>query len=161
MRPCAAPECAELIISGTYCDEHRREQQNTSRRKYQRNNYGPEWDRIRLKALERDGHRCQWVEHGKQCTRRATEVDHTVPFRFFADRHTANDLGNLKSLCKPHHSTKTKQELQARRTHEAQPQRSRADNTTTSRVSARQGIQTQRPTKTPPTEHPHNHTGWG
>ena len=65
--------------------------------------YGPNWEEQRIKALERDGHRCRvcGVNKGK------LDVHHIVPFRNFGRRHylKANTLDNLITLCISCHAT--------------------------------------------------------
>lgn len=75
------------------------------------------WQRvIRPRILRRDGHRCTWIDQGQRCTERATEVDH----RRRGDDHRDS---NLRSLCGPHHATKSSAEGHAAR--RARPSRRR------------------------------------
>ena len=71
-----------------------------------------DWTKIREKALERDGFRCTWEDwiEGKKvrCKSRAKDVDHRIP----GDDHS---MGNLRSLCEPHHDAKTARESGAGR----------------------------------------------
>ncbi|MBA3055031.1 MAG: HNH endonuclease [Sphingomonadales bacterium] len=58
---------------------------------------GPNWMAQRRKATPRDAATCQ------HCGAPGVDVHHIVPFRLFDDYVTANDLGNLVTLCKPCH----------------------------------------------------------
>lgn len=61
----------------------------------------PDWDRIRLDVLRRDGHRCVWLlPSGERCPNRATDVDHI-------GKKWDHSEGNLRSLCGPHHDKRT------------------------------------------------------
>ena len=62
-----------------------------------RNDYGPEWDRIRETAIRRDHEECSLC-HTKLGVS-ALHVHHIVPFRTFSDKRKANDLSNLITLC--------------------------------------------------------------
>lgn len=67
---------------------------------------GEHWKALRRAALERDGGRCCWPG----CNSRASHVDHIQPRPRGAVGPTAADtLGNLQSLCRSHHSSKTAQ----------------------------------------------------
>jgi DEAD/DEAH box helicase domain-containing protein len=61
------------------------------------NDYGPEWDKIRQRVLNRDGHRCQVC--GAADSVRPLHVHHIQPFRSFTNRESANQLQNLITLC--------------------------------------------------------------
>ena len=65
----------------------------------------PEWARLRLEILDRDGRVCQI--QGPRCEGTAREVDHIRP----GDDH---DPSNLQSACGPCHRTKTGRENAAR-----------------------------------------------
>jgi HNH endonuclease len=55
---------------------------------------GPNWQRQRLLALQRDDFTCQ------ACAARAQlQVHHLIPFVCFTDYHRANVLANLQTLC--------------------------------------------------------------
>jgi hypothetical protein len=60
----------------------------------------PNWAALRAEVLDRDGHRCRWVDDGHRCPDAATEVDHIIE----GDDHRP---ANLQSLCHPHHQAKT------------------------------------------------------
>lgn len=54
----------------------------------------PQWRRVRLQVLDRDGRRCQI--RGPRCRGAATEVDHIVPA---ADGGPLFDPANLRAAC--------------------------------------------------------------
>jgi len=54
----------------------------------------PQWRRLRLQILERDGYMCQIK--GPKCTKRATAVDHIVPVN---DGGAFYDPTNLRAAC--------------------------------------------------------------
>lgn len=56
--------------------------------------YNGPWQRIRLKILERDGHTCQI--RGRNCTVKATHVDHIVPVEQGGPPY---DPANLRAAC--------------------------------------------------------------
>lgn len=68
----------------------------------------PDWRRIRRMILERDGHRCTWLEDGGRCQAEATDVDHLAP----GGPHTPE---NLRALCRWHHARKSSSEGNASR----------------------------------------------
>lgn len=63
--------------------------------------YGPNWKRQSREARKRDDHRCQVCELPEYESRRALDVHHIVPFRFFDSDgfRKANALSNLITLC--------------------------------------------------------------
>jgi DEAD/DEAH box helicase domain-containing protein len=67
------------------------------------NDYGPGWDKLRLKVRTRDEFRCQVC--GRPEAGREHDVHHKVPFRQFRDesgrllRERANQMDNLVTLC--------------------------------------------------------------
>ena len=61
------------------------------------NDYGPDWDEVRQKVLNRDGERCQVC--GATGTHQPLHVHHIQPFRNFTSREAANQLQNLVTLC--------------------------------------------------------------
>jgi DEAD/DEAH box helicase domain-containing protein len=61
------------------------------------NDYGPDWDKIRQRVLNRDGNRCQVC--GVEGLGKSLHVHHLQPFRSFTSRETANQLQNLITLC--------------------------------------------------------------
>lgn len=68
----------------------------------------PDWSTIRARILERDGHRCRWVQGDQRCTQTATDVDH------IKNNDDDRDF-NLRSLCPQHHRIKTAAEGNAAR----------------------------------------------
>ena len=67
--------------------------------------YGYAWNKLRLKALERDKHLCQMcLKRGIFTT--ATDVDHIVPLA----QGGSDEMENLQSLCHECHKQKTCQE---------------------------------------------------
>jgi 5-methylcytosine-specific restriction endonuclease McrA len=70
--------------------------------------YGPNWPEQRQKARERDNHECQVCdmdrrEHYERYGAKH-DVHHIIRFNEFDDYEVANRLGNLITLCKPHHA---------------------------------------------------------
>ncbi|NWF63478.1 MAG: DUF1998 domain-containing protein, partial [Chloroflexi bacterium] len=72
------------------------------------NDYGPDWQKIRLAVRKRDQFKCQVC--GAEETRREHDVHHKIPFRAFihrmastidfaAARDQANSMENLTTLC--------------------------------------------------------------
>jgi DEAD/DEAH box helicase domain-containing protein len=66
-----------------------------------RNNYGPEWTRIRDRVRARDKYQCQVC--GALESTRQHDVHHKIPFRSFASIEEANRLENLTTLCRTCH----------------------------------------------------------
>lgn len=62
-----------------------------------RNDYGPDWDRIRKSVMERDHFECTLC-HTKNSVSKL-HVHHIKPFRTFSDRAKANAPENLVTLC--------------------------------------------------------------
>jgi HNH endonuclease len=60
---------------------------------------GPSWPTQRRAALERDRSECVVCGETADVT-----VHHVRPFRLFRDHESANDLNNLVTLCRLHHS---------------------------------------------------------
>jgi hypothetical protein len=58
------------------------------------------WGAIRKRVLNRDGYTCTWVTDGIRCQERATDVDHIGDSADHRDE-------NLRSLCGPHHRTRS------------------------------------------------------
>ena len=70
------------------------------------NDYGPDWQKIRLAVRKRDQFKCQVC--GAAETNREHDVHHKTPFRAFIqngvpDREQANRLENLTTLCQSCH----------------------------------------------------------
>jgi DEAD/DEAH box helicase domain-containing protein len=67
------------------------------------NDYGPDWQKIRLRVRTRDQFKCQMC--GRAELNREHDVHHKIPFRMFRDetgkilRDKANQLDNLITLC--------------------------------------------------------------
>jgi 5-methylcytosine-specific restriction endonuclease McrA len=72
---------------------------------------------LRQATLIRDGHQCTHHEGGIRCTARADQADHVVPVH----KGGASVLGNMASLCAPHHRVKTAAEAVAARLSERRP----------------------------------------
>lgn len=66
-----------------------------------RNNYGPDWARIRDRVRARDKYQCQVC--GSPETTRQHDVHHKIPFRSFTSIEEANRLENLTTLCRTCH----------------------------------------------------------
>ncbi|QDP99433.1 HNH endonuclease [Lysinibacillus fusiformis] len=63
------------------------------------------WQKLRLKALERDNHECIWcAEEGRVTTKHdaVLEVDHINEIEYHPE--LALDLDNLRTLCKACHN---------------------------------------------------------
>ena len=65
------------------------------------NDYGPDWNRIRLAVRTRDGFRCQAC--GAAESGREHDVHHKIPFKAFSSVVEANQLDNLITLCSSCH----------------------------------------------------------
>jgi 5-methylcytosine-specific restriction protein A len=60
-----------------------------------------DWEsRIRPAIIARDSGRCRWIEGGKRCPAKGTDVDHV------GDKHD-HSLSNLRLLCGFHHKKRT------------------------------------------------------
>jgi 5-methylcytosine-specific restriction protein A len=59
-----------------------------------------DWPAIRRRILQRDSHRCTWIDNNRRCPEPATDVDHIGN----PSDHTDN---NLRSLCGWHHRRRT------------------------------------------------------
>lgn len=59
----------------------------------------PDWPKLRVVQLKKDGYRCTWrLPSGARCPRKATDVDH------YDDK---DDHSKLRSLCAHHHLKRT------------------------------------------------------
>lgn len=67
-----------------------------------RNNYGPDWEKLRKRVRQRDRFTCQVC--GKNETLEEHHVHHKIPFKSFISPEKANMLNNLVTLCKECHS---------------------------------------------------------
>ncbi|MDF1520723.1 MAG: DUF1998 domain-containing protein, partial [Brevefilum sp.] len=63
----------------------------------EQNDYGPDWDKIRQRVLNRDGKRCQVC--GAADSVQPLHVHHIQPFRSFTNLESANQTQNLITLC--------------------------------------------------------------
>jgi DEAD/DEAH box helicase domain-containing protein len=61
------------------------------------NDYGPGWETLRQRVLQRDGQRCQVC--GTAGSAQPLHVHHIQPFRSFTSQEAANQLQNLITLC--------------------------------------------------------------
>jgi DEAD/DEAH box helicase domain-containing protein len=61
------------------------------------NDYGSQWDRIRMLVRQRDKFTCQVC--GVQETGKSHHVHHKIPFRAFLSAQEANRLDNITTLC--------------------------------------------------------------
>jgi DEAD/DEAH box helicase domain-containing protein len=61
------------------------------------NDYGPDWESIRRRVLERDRRKCN--NCGKQLAGETLHVHHKQPLRIFPGYREANHLSNLVTLC--------------------------------------------------------------
>ena len=69
--------------------------------------HSPQWrTTIRPRILNRDNHQCTWITRGQRCTATATDVDRIIP----RSQGGSEQDDNLRSLCKPHHNTKSSAE---------------------------------------------------
>lgn len=91
-RICAQVGCPDTATNAGRCDQHQREAWAGSDR---RATLPRNWDIIRRRILERDGHRCQIRDPG--CTLLATECDH------IGDRDDHRDE-NLRGACRHCHA---------------------------------------------------------
>lgn len=68
--------------------------------------YGANWKRQQREARRRDRHECQFCGVSESGLRRALDVHHIIPFRFYGvERYReANRLANLVSLCDSCHT---------------------------------------------------------
>lgn len=68
--------------------------------------YGANWQRQQRDARRRDNHHCQFCTKAESQLRRALDVHHIYPFRYFGLTHyrEANRLTNLISLCAQCHT---------------------------------------------------------
>ena len=110
-RACCVPLCPRTHQNRSgYCDDHEKKYQgwgllNPLCRRGKRSDYGANWRRLRISALERDRWLCQ------QCIKHdlvvpAVDVDHIIP----RNRGGPDLLHNLQSLCRSCHCRKTARE---------------------------------------------------
>ena len=103
LRPCAAtatcPHCQPCPVHGT-----RHAQVAKRRGSSTQQGYGARWRRLRAQVLREEPLCRACLGVGRVAP--ATEVDHIVP----RSKGGPDDRANLQSLCKSHHSEKTKRE---------------------------------------------------
>ena len=104
-RPCAHHGCRALVVSGSRCPQHQRDQQQSQRRYNARR---PESDRYygtadwkRLRSAHLASHPLCVICHGAGLVVGAVVVDHIIPTRDRPDLML--DAGNLRSLCRRCH----------------------------------------------------------
>ena len=68
-----------------------------------RNNYGPDWTRIRDRVRARDKYQCQVCGASLKLAHAQHDVHHKIPFRSFTSIEEANRLENLTTLCRTCH----------------------------------------------------------
>jgi 5-methylcytosine-specific restriction enzyme A len=68
----------------------------------------PNWPQLCAAVLDRDSHRCTWIEDNRRCPAEATEVDHI-------QRGDDHRMVNLRALCAWHHGRKSSAEGNAAR----------------------------------------------
>ncbi|MBP8226102.1 MAG: HNH endonuclease, partial [Acidovorax sp.] len=115
LRPCRHPGCVQLVGEGGYCAAHKRVAPGSfsdrERGTRQARGYGADWDKRRVRILERDGYLCQ------ECRRQgilkavgdvkySAFVDHIVP----KCDGGSDDDSNLETLCRACHTRKTDRE---------------------------------------------------
>lgn len=104
LRPCAHAGCGTLVKSGR-CSRHTDNaivRDPHTKRLYN----SPRWQRIRAEQLSKYPCCADCVVRGEIV--RATEVDHIYPHRGDAEMFFR---GPFQSMCKHHHSSKTKLEV--------------------------------------------------
>lgn len=102
-RPCTAPRCKQMSVSGGRCKQHQQKAWASSEGKTAtERGYGHSWRKVRKQALERDQYLCQeCLKHGIATL--ATDVDHIIN----KAQGGTDELNNLQSLCNPCHKNKT------------------------------------------------------
>lgn len=104
VRLCLEPRCGNTAEYRGRCKPHARARERATHPN--KNIYNTaRWRHTRRKQLNREP-LC------RQCGRIATDVDHIVPIE---DGGPTWSLDNLQSLCRTHHSQKTRAEQEARR----------------------------------------------
>ena len=110
--------CTNLIRNATYCDDHTQAWAGKRTTSSALTNTAA-WKRIRVKVLQRDGHRCQI--RGPGCTSHATQVDHILNT---AAGGAELDPANLQSACASCNARKAQREAtKARNAWKRQPER--------------------------------------
>lgn len=119
LRPCNKHGCPNLTRK-RYCIEHayiekvEQRERDRGRRSSAQRSYGHEWRKIRDKHLKENPY-CE------VCGEPATEVDHILR----RELGGTDEPENLQSLCKTHHSQKTRREGCVRGTRGVMGQKSR------------------------------------
>lgn len=117
LRPCRRPGCAELTRDG-WCAKHRPRMERKASAEYHSWYSLPIWtDRLRPDQLAREPfcRKCAQLYPSTDLRHRteATVVDHVVAHE--GDWQLFASPGNLQSLCKRHHDSKTAQEQREKR----------------------------------------------
>mgnify|MGYP003983395543 CR=1 FL=1 len=107
-RACAHPMCSKLTNKGSYCEEHRKNE-NSYYNKYKRDpetrkRYGTEWRKIRSRFIKLNP-LCEECKKQNRVTP-VEEVHHIIPL----SKGGTHDFNNLMSLCKSCHSSITRKE---------------------------------------------------
>ena len=109
LRVCAEPGCPELTMVGR-CEKHKRERAASVRARSLDWNWvyaTPRWKGLRKQVILEQ----PWcLVEG--CFELSAEVDHVVSMQ---DGGAPFDRANLAGMCKPHHSAKTREEMNARK----------------------------------------------
>ena len=104
LRPCSQTGCG-AVTRDRYCLVHTQPvatDYDKARGSAAARGYDRRWRKLRGLVLARDCHFCQ----APGCGQEASEVDHIIPKR----KGGTDALDNLQSLCKPHHSAKTRRD---------------------------------------------------
>lgn len=109
-RPCRKSGCPFTThASHGYCDTHQDLASWGKRQKLfgnrHKRGYGNQWEKIRERALQRDGYLCVMCKKENRFIS-ATHVDHIKS----KQSGGGDELENLQSLCAPHHEHKTASE---------------------------------------------------
>lgn len=104
-KPCSHPLCAKHATKKGRCDKHQRKAWDHKGKSRHERGYGNDWDKARSQRLALDENLCQECKADGIYTL-ASEVDHIIP----KAHGGTNNITNLRSLCKRHHTIKTKKE---------------------------------------------------
>lgn len=112
LHPCRHRGCKALVRGSGYCDAHRAESSNWSKREDRKGSttargYGYRWQKLREVVLARDCGVCRCDEcKALGRVRAATEVDHII-----AKKHGGtDDMLNLRAINSDCHKAKTARE---------------------------------------------------